>query len=395
MDNNKPNPASDSKSSAQPPAPVEPASKPTEPATKARGPGWLLWILVIVLVIAGAAFSAYLWNQNLAASRDLQVDVSAALARVEDQAAANRELQRSVDAQASAAAQQISELQQQLNAQKSELESQRQKLLNLSTTDRSDWLLAEIEYLMRLANQRLLLSRDTGGAAQLLQAADEILRELDDSALYPVRRALASEVAALKAAGHIDIEGIYLKIDALAAQADNLRLFDRPRLQEPATTVNTNADWQQKLQSGLANAWNKLKGYIQIRRNDDIYQPLLAPEHEQLLRQSLHLQFEQAQSALLAGNQALYSASLNKARDWLKQYYQLDSDGVAATTGAIDHLLTQPMTLQAPDISRSLRALKDYMATLHTFSPAKAKPAVSPEPAAARVEKAESTGASL
>ena len=37
------------------------------------------------------------------------------------------------------------------------LDSHNKRLLSLSSTSREDWLLAEAEYLLRLANQRLLM----------------------------------------------------------------------------------------------------------------------------------------------------------------------------------------------------------------------------------------------
>ena len=39
---------------------------------------------------------------------------------------------------------------------------QREEIARFGATDRKDWLLAEAEYLLRLANQRLIMSGDVG-----------------------------------------------------------------------------------------------------------------------------------------------------------------------------------------------------------------------------------------
>ena len=60
-----------------------------------------------------------------------------------------------------------------------------------------EWKLAEVEYLLRVANHRLLIEQDVATALGLLTAADGILEALDDVLLHPVRAALADETLAL------------------------------------------------------------------------------------------------------------------------------------------------------------------------------------------------------
>lgn len=53
---------------------------------------------------------------------------------------------------------------------------------------RNDWLMAEAEYLVQLANHRLLLEKDVATAAVALKAADARLAEVADPALLHVRK---------------------------------------------------------------------------------------------------------------------------------------------------------------------------------------------------------------
>ncbi|HEY7775631.1 MAG TPA: uroporphyrinogen-III C-methyltransferase, partial [Kineobactrum sp.] len=115
-----------------------------------------------------------------------------------------------------------SKLQVELQQLEAQLQEQRQALARISGGDSDSWLLAEVEYLLRLASQRLIMVGDTDSAQALLKSADSILRQLDDTTLYPVRRALAVDLAALRAVPDVDTEGLYLRLSALIDQVAEL-----------------------------------------------------------------------------------------------------------------------------------------------------------------------------
>src|SRR5262245_33593331 len=50
-----------------------------------------------------------------------------------------------------------------------------------------EWKLAEAEYLLRVGNHRVLIERDAHGAAPLFRAADDVIKDVDDAGLVPVR----------------------------------------------------------------------------------------------------------------------------------------------------------------------------------------------------------------
>lgn len=341
-------------------------------ADKASTPANLLWVLSLVVAIAAAAGSAYVWQierQQLQLLQTVQADTAGAIQRVDTQASDTQQLQRQLDRQNDSANQQQQQLQAQVKVLQQQLVSQQKRLQSLSTTDRKDWLLAEAEYLMRLASQRLLMGKEIKGALELLSAADAIVLELDDSALFPVREALAEDMAALRAAGRVDLEGLYLQLAAVAKQVDQLRLIEMPQLEAVAKEIQRPENWQQRLESGFQSALETLNHYIQIKRRDDIYQPLLAPEYEAAVRQNIHLMFEQAQMASLSGKQRLYLDSLSKAKKWLGDYYTLDQQSTAAVITMIDQLALQQVAVTLPDISSSLRSLKSYLQLIHDVKP--------------------------
>lgn len=333
---------------------------------------WLGLAVVAVIAIGG---SGVVWQQGQQQQLQLQTDIKAALQRVDQQSESARGLQRELDRVVANANQQQQQNDEAVRLLKRQLQSQQQRLQSLSTTDRNDWLLAEAEYLIRLANQRLLMGKEVAGALDLLNAADDIARELDDTALFSVREALAKDMAALRQVSKFDSEGIYLELGALADQAEQLRLFEMPELQfAPIESFPESATLEEKFWIGLKSARERLKSYVQYDGNrDEAYKPLLGPEFEPAVRQNVHLMFEQSQMALLAGNQRLYVASLSKAKEWLVKYYTLDRDKAQGLVVEIDRMISEKVAVELPDISGSLRELKRYVELIHDVKKEKPK----------------------
>lgn len=378
-----PQPAAPAKAVEQPkevqPTVVEkPAMAKTpdsKPGNRRAGLALAVSVLALIVGLGGSGYLGFSLYQQRSALETSRVDMAAAALRAESQAGQMRELQQQLDQARLAAGQREKQLQQQLENLQRQLASQQTRLQSLTTTDRADWLLAEAEYLIRLANQRLLMGKELAGAQDLLKAADDIMRELDDAGLFQVRKALANDIAQLKAAARFDLEGLYLQLEAAAEQGDQLTLFAMPQLQLQPAEAESPANWQEKWQAGLVAAWEKLSQYIQIKRRDEVYKPLLAPEHESAVRQNLRLSFEQAQLAALSGRQTIYEDSLKQARYWLDNFYTLDKAAAQALVKTVNDLGRQQVTIELPDISGSLRALQDYLDTVHEVS---SKPQLEP-----------------
>ena len=341
------------------------SEKKSDSQSQKRG-GSGLAVIALLLAILSLAASGYLWHSGQQQIRDVLLELGGAQKLIDSQQQQLQTVQHELSNQAAAASQQQRSNQSLLRTMQDQLRSQQQRLISLSTTDREDWLLAEVEYLIRLAEQRVLTAGDAVSARGLLDSADKILHELDDSALYPVRKTLAENKTALQMSAKLDLDGLYLQLEALAGQVDALQLFAKPMLQvEEIATPAQEQDWRERLEQGAATAWEKLSQYIQVHRRDDIYKPALAPEHEAALRQNVRLMFEQAQMALLSGNDHLYQRSLSKAQQWLEDFYTLNIEATQRVVATIEDLKQRSVTAELPDISSSRRELKAYIETLH------------------------------
>jgi uroporphyrin-3 C-methyltransferase len=234
----------------------------------------------------------------------------------------------------------------------------RTELSRFSAVDRENWLLAEAEYLLRLANQRLIMAGDTASAQALIASTDRILRDLEDASLHAVRAALAADLAAVRAVPQVDVEGTYLRLSALIEQAGELVIFRLPE-PEPGEMEVPAEDWQGRLQQGYQSALDKLSDYIVIRRRDEPMQTLMDPQWESLVRQNLRMLLEQAQVALLSGNQMLYRESLQRSNHWVAEFFASDEAAARSMAREIDQLADLQIDVPVPDLTRSLAALSD------------------------------------
>ncbi|WP_415895346.1 uroporphyrinogen-III C-methyltransferase [Neptuniibacter sp. PT34_22] len=346
-------------------APEPKAEKEKKPAT---WPGKLA--LPISIIALGAA--GYLYWLSLQQSDSVAQNNAAIEAQVSSTLSDAR---GSLDQALAGMNQTLGQLKSQSQADKNnidELQARLTKSIQQVTanqkTNRKDWLLAEVEYLLRLANQRVLMEQTSAGALKLLKSADKILKETDDVSIYDVRKALAADIAALEAVPVLDTEGVFLQLGALNNQVQNLRLIPiskqhkLPDLLEEVTPEVVEESWTAGLEESWSKATDKLNKLVVIQHRDEPIEPLLSPQQTYYLQQNLHLMLEQAQLALLQRKQSSYDASLNKAHDWVSTYFEQSDGTTQSLLRGISELKSVKVTAEMPDISGSLRSLKNYLA---------------------------------
>lgn len=332
-----------------------------EPAKK--GSSGVAWFAVLlVLGVAGASGWVVLEAQKREAAMAERLAELESVAQQKDdrlEALGERlqgEFKQGLSTVEAAASGDTFRLSKSIESLESQLAAQREELSRFSSADRDSWLMAEAEYLLRLANQRLIMASDAEAAKALLESADQVLKQLDDTVLHKVRGAVAADLAAVRAVPKIDVEGIYLRLGALIDQAGNLRIFQLPEVGEtPEREVAEG--WQETLKQGYESALEKLSKYIIIRRRDVPMQTLMDPQWEGLVRQNLRMLLEQAQVALLSKNQTLYTESLSRAKHWVGEFAESDAAAAQALSRELVQLGDEQVSVNMPDLSRSLRAL--------------------------------------
>ena len=254
-------------------------------------------------------------------------------------------------------------------------------LRGMSTGARDAWLLAQAEYFLQVANTELELARNPGIAEKALQMADERLLSLGDPGLTDVRRALSAELRALEALDVPDIAGTALTLASLSRVVDTLPIRRQLLTKLPedgAEADDTGISELSGADRALATLREAFNGIVSVRRTDEEAEPLIAPEAIYFLRANLALQLQAARLALLRGEQALFEQSLDDAESWLREYYDNESTPVRSALATIGDIRDATVAASLPDISESLRLLRQYIAFVNAGSPDDAEPGGEP-----------------
>lgn len=320
--------------------------------------------LLVALGLGGAGY--YLWDSFSRLHAAQESALSAMQAQVARLAQQSTELaaalQQSVE-QARAERERLSATLDSLAAGQQAIEAALAEARTTSTTDPTEWVLAEVRYLLYLANQRLQLARDVPAALAALAAADGRLRQLADPSLLPIRQQIAGEREALRAAPVPDVEGIDASLASLIARVDGLPVAGvQPPAGPEGAATRADGPGDEGLGATGERIWRELQRLVVVRRQDGGAVPLLAPEEAYFLHRNLELQLEAARLGLLRGSSGLYRRSLEQARDWLGRHFNQQDAGVQAMSAEIDRLIGVQVAPSLPDISGSLALVRKRLA---------------------------------
>lgn len=344
------------------PAPQAAAAAPAKaPRARTSLSVYLLgfWVLLLSFALVVACGWFYLDKQRQQQTLEqLQQQLGEQLHSQEESA---RALQESLEQEL---VDQQENMQANLNLLADELSKNSARVLALTSTSHDDWKLAEAQFLLRLANQRILFEKDSQNALALALSADNILRDLDQQELMAVRKILAEEIAVLKLAGVVDREGIFLRLAALANRIDAIPFIEPLGADmdvEEETEIPADETFKQKISRYFYGLLHKLGSYVRVRDHGKTVNAILPPSQQLYLQQNLRLMLEQAQVALLRNDAQIYQESLVKAQNWINQYYSLNAEA-SAVLAELQSLQNEEIAPELTDFHNAASSLTDYMA---------------------------------
>lgn len=314
-------------------------------------------MLVIVFIVLATSAGWFFWKdwqvqaQAVNSNSSILASLTSSINSTQDQSQAVIKQQRQQQQTAARLGSQLQNIELRVNAQG-------KRLVELGSTTRSDWLLAEAEYLARLARQRLQTERSVKSPLALLESVDVILTQIDDPNLLAARSAVADDITSLRLASDVDREGIYLELQALASSVEELSLVE---LAEPDVLSEKPVERVNKTkQTVLDEFLTDLSGLIRVRQRQNPIEPMLRPEEERIVRRNMQMIFEQAQVALLREEQRIYQAALEKAQNYLQRFFQSNPSSEAVSQ-RLAVLLETSIIQQLPDIYRSLDGIQSLL----------------------------------
>ena len=249
--------------------------------------------------------------------------------------------------------------------QNKQLDELSQKVATISGTDAKTWLLAQADFLVKLAGRKLWSDSDVTTAAALLKSADASLADMNDPSLIAARRAITDDVASLSGVAQVDYDGIILKVNQLSNQIDNLRLADNndddaPMDNDSSELSSSLSEWRVNLQK----SWhNFMDSFITVRRRDETAVPLLAPNQDIYLRENIRSRLLVAAQAVPRHQEETYKQALDNVSSWVRAYYDTDDASTKAFLEEVDKLSQQNITMELPDSLQSQPILEKLMQT--------------------------------
>ncbi|TDF35559.1 hypothetical protein EYS14_19300 [Alteromonadaceae bacterium M269] len=332
--------------------------KPTETKQPKTIALWIFSILNLLLILGLAGGGYWFWQQIEGQKQQAQNSVNEQF-RAQQQRLDNV-LAQSLERQNNATANALSPVFDQLNSTSLKADAIQNRINEISGRRPSDWLLAEADYLVRMAGRKLWLEQDTQTAILMLQTADQRLADINDPSLIPIRELVAKDIVNLQQINQVPTTAIALKITGLIKSIDSMPIammlipnsFEEEEDQNEIT--DSVSDWKENLLS----SWKKV---LDIKVYDRVVEetPLLSEQQQWLTREKLKYNLLLAQSALLASDKTLYIDYINQSVDSLR-FFESDNYQVVG-------FREQLIELSQLDISRN------YPSELESSAPLEGK----------------------
>jgi uncharacterized protein HemX len=212
---------------------------------------------------------------------------------------------------------------------------------------RGDWLIADAEYLLSVANERLHLIGDTHTTLEALEAADQRLRESGDTGVIKVREKIAEEITIIKNITVPDIIGIYVAIQSQQDHVDQLTLLLPFAGKAPVAAPKENTSEDKGILDSLG-----------IKYSEQPIEEILTAEEAKFIYEQLRVKLEMAQLALVQHNEVMFQSTLADAKKWVEKNFTKNTAS-SNFIADLDKFAAIKIHGDFPDISVSLKMLKD------------------------------------
>ena len=318
-------------------------------------------IAIAIALAAGVGLYGWVKQQNATQSETSDALVNQISALQKAQETQKIQFEGIIKQQAS----QLEDAQRQQATLAKQLEDVQQKVATISGTDAKTWLLAQADFLVKLAGRKLWSDQDVTTAAALLKSADASLADMNDPSLITARRAITDDIASLSGVAQVDYDGIILKVNQLSNQIDNLRLADNndddsPMDSDSSELSSSISEWRVNLQKSWQNF---MDSFITVRRRDETAVPLLAPNQDIYLRENIRSRLLVAAQAVPRHQEETYKQALDNVSSWVRAYYDTDDASTKAFLDDIDKLSQQSITMNVPESLQSQPILEKLMQT--------------------------------
>ena len=340
---------------------MTPAEDPASPApqvafeTAPQG-GEQRWLLYACAVVAVAALMAcvLLWQKVSAMQEHLARQSGDAIGQASDAKGSARQAQDlAIETAAKLAI---------TDARLSEVALQRtqvEELIQSLSRSRDENLVADLDSAVRLAQQQAQLTGSVEPLLSALKTAETRLARAAQPRLAGVQRAVAHDVARIRATPLSDTPTLLLQLDELTVLADDLPLANA------VGQIRSTDPLARKPQEAMSAWWLRIGAELQAQVKDlvrvsKISEPeaaLLSPEQSFFLRENFKLRILNARVGLMSRQIEPARADLASASSLLARYFAPASRKTQTAALVLQQLQDRMRLLEVPRIEETLAAL--------------------------------------
>ncbi|MGQ3890288.1 uroporphyrinogen-III C-methyltransferase [Legionella sp. CNM-1927-20] len=318
--------------------------------------GWHVGLLILTLISLLLAALAFYQNSHLKALQtQQQSDIADQFRLLKSQLQKN-------NLTINTRTENLKNSQTELSNQVDKLDNSLQTALKQRFFQNQDWLLLKARYYLELVQLNAHWGEDQRITAALLQQADQVLQNIPEQQLFPVRQAIAREISKIKALPTVDLAGLLSQLDAAQSLVMQLpmqqSLINNQQTTTPSSTTD-NSSWRRQ----LSNSLSYLKKLVVVRRHEGATQPIYSPLHQALLREIIRMNLQEAQWAVLQKNTKVYQQALNQAITAIKNTFDQEATNTQALLKSLQQLQRQKLDYPKPMVDEPLVLLNQYIET--------------------------------
>lgn len=319
----------------------------------------LLALLLIVILIFAAG---YFYKLNKTQTDQQQAKIAQLSSSLSSQETTLNQQKAELQSVLGQVNQQLQQVKNQNKLYSSDLQSLQRRVAETTLRHPNDWILTEVEYLVRLAGRKIWLESDPATAVSLLKAADQRLLVLSDPSLNPLRSALLEDINSLESLPKRDPDGVILALSNLESRVDKLMVvglsLSASESKDKSEISTDIKDWS----DNLSKSWRSfVESFVVINKRDVKVQALLSPEQKWYLQENVRAALAKAEFAVYREQQAIYDLAMQTASDLLTDYYDLTDNTTNYFFKSIQRLTEQKVSVDYPDQLKSAPVLERIM----------------------------------
>ena len=230
-----------------------------------------------------------------------------------------------------------------------------------NATDMQGLNLAEVHYLIKMADHKLQFEHDKDTAIIALEKANQRLSEVKESAFTETQNRIKETLAALNSIKIPPREEMLKKLNDISARLNGAPILANAELSKLRSDFSQRSSDATPANTAIQKIWDSIKHLFVIEKKRVKTPALMAAEDAFYLNQNIQLQLNAAKNTVIENLPDAYLASINQTIDWIKTYYNQENAQVALAIAELNQLKEIPLRSDLPKVTAILSAFEASM----------------------------------